>query len=398
MSTGRMETVTRPRSSGSALDPIALSLLVASLAVSVSLAVVGAPAVDPRWVPGMVVLTLAAAAWRVWLMVRPPDVGLRRVGFWPALLAGCLLVLMSPVYGLYAFLGYLEAPLVSRGRQRSAAMVVTAAACAYAQIGGSRSPLWSWPVYALFLAVNIGVALLIMLIERQRERTMLDLERVVAELRDSEERNARLQDQLLAQARDAGVEEERARLSREIHDTVAQSLVGIITQLEAASDIAARDHTARLQRAGATARDALGEARRAVRALASPRLDEDALPAAIARLVRQVAEASRIDAQFTLDGEPAPTPYDSELLRICQEALANVVRHAAAQRVMVTLGYSADEARLDVRDDGRGFDPAVVGTGHGLPGIRQRLTNIGGTLEIETTEGGGCTLSAAVPR
>lgn len=393
-----MGTVTLRRSGGSALDPVALAMLTVSLAASVWLVVVEAPVIDARWVPVMVVLTLGLAAWRVWLLVRAPQADVRRVGFWPSLLVGCLLVLISPVYGLYAFVGYLEAPILPRGAQRRVAMVVTAAACALAQVGGPRSPLWSWPVYGLFLAVNAAVAMLIMLVERQRERTMLDLERAVAELRASEQRNARLQDQLLAQARDAGVQEERGRLSREIHDTVAQSLIGIITQLEAASDVTAPDHASRLERAGATARDALGEVRRAVRALGSPRLDEEELPAALARFARQVADATGIDAGFALDGDPVPTPYDSELLRICQEALANVARHAAASRVMVTLGYSSDEVRLDVRDDGHGFDPATVRFGHGLPGIRQRLARIGGTLELETSEGGGCTLSAAVPR
>lgn len=393
-----METVTRTRSDGSALDPIALSMLIVSLAVTVLLVAVKAPALDVRWVPVTVVLTLAAAAWRVRLIARPPDVRVRRAGFWPSLLAGFLLVLISPVYGLYAFLSYLEAPIVLRGLRRSVAMVMTAAACALAQIGGARSPLWSWRLYALVFAVNVGIAMLIMVVERRRERMMLDLETTVAELRTSEERNARLQGQLLAQARDAGTQEERARLSREIHDTVAQSLVGIITQLEAASDITAPDHGARIGRAAATARDALGEARRAVRALASPRLDDDELPAALTRLVRQVAEPTGIDAGFALDGEPTATPYDAQLLRVCQEALANVAKHADASRVMVTLGYLADEVRLDIRDDGRGFDAAAVSSGHGLPGIRQRLTTIGGTLEIETSEGGGCTLSAAVPR
>ena len=161
-------------------------MLLVSLAVSVTLVAVEAPALDARWVPVLVVLTLAASAWRVWLLVRSPDLRLRRAGFWPSLLAGVLLVLISPVYGLYAFLGYIEAPLVFRGVQRSAAMVLTAAACAYAQIGGVTSPLWSWPLYALFLAVNVGIALLIMLVERQREQTMLELERAVAELRAAE--------------------------------------------------------------------------------------------------------------------------------------------------------------------------------------------------------------------
>lgn len=392
-----MNTVPLTRS-GSALDPIAMSMLLVSLAVSVTLAAVKAPVLDTGWVPVMVVLTLAAAAWRVWLMVRSPNIRVRRVGFWLGLLAGCVLVMISPVYGLYAFLGYIEAPTITRGLPRTGATLITAAACALAQIGGTRSSLWSWPLYGLLLAVNLGIALLILLVERQRERVMLDLERTVAELRASEERNVRLQDQLLTQARDAGVQDERARLSREIHDTVAQSLVGIITQLEAASDLTAPDHTARLQRAAATARDALGEARRAVRALASPRLDKDELPTALAGFVCQIAEATSIDVRFTLEGEPAPTPYDAELLRICQEALTNVAKHSTASRVVVTLGYAPDEVRLDVRDNGRGFDPAVVGSGHGLPGIRQRLANIGGMLGIETSEGGGCTISAAVPR
>lgn len=393
-----METVTPRRSGGSALDPIALSMLLVGLAVSVTLLVTEAPVLDTRWVPVMVALTLVSVAWRVYLLVRAPDVSVRRVGFWPALLAGCLLVLISPVYGLYVFLGYMEAPIIARGLQRSAAMVTTAAACALAQIGGPRSTLWSWPMYGLFLAVNVGIASLIMLLERQREQMTLDLERMVAELRASEERNARLQAQLLLQARDAGVQEERARLSREIHDTVAQSLVGIITQLEASSDVTALDHTVRLERAGSTARDALGEARRAVRALASPRLDEDELPAALARLSRQIAEVSGIDARFTVDGQPTPTPHDAELLRVCQEALSNVVKHSAASKVMVTLGYSVDEVRLDVRDDGRGFDPGADCSGQGLPGVRQRLANLGGSMELETSTGGGCTLSAAVPR
>jgi len=393
-----MQTVTVQRAPGSALDPIALSMLLVSLAVSVTLVAVEAPALDARWVPVMVVLTLAASAWRVWLLVRASDLPLRRAGFWPSLLAGVLLVLISPVYGLYAFLGYIEAPLVFRGVRRSAAMVLTAAACAYAQIGGVTSPLWSWPLYALFLAVNVGIALLIMVVERQREQTMLELERAVADLRAAEERNTLLQHQLLAQARDTGIQDERTRLSREIHDTVAQSLVGIITQLEAAADVTAPDHTARLERAGETARDALGEARRAVRALASPRLDEDELPTALAELVHQIDETTGLDARFTLDGDPSPTAHDADLLRVCQESLANVAKHAAASRVTVTLGYSDEEVRLDVRDDGRGFDPAAVRPGHGLTGIRQRLANVGGTMQIETAEGGGCTVSAAVPR
>lgn len=373
-------------------------MLSVSLAASLILVAIEAPVLDARWVPALVALTLAAGAWRIWLSTRNSDIRVRRVGFWPALISGALLVMISPVYGLYAFLGYLEAPLVARGGQRLAAMIFTAATCAFAQIGGMRSPLWSWRLYALVFAVNVGIALLIMTFEHQRERTMRELERAIAEQRASEERNGRLQDQLLAQARDVGMQEERARLSREIHDTVAQSLVGIITQLEAASDITALDHTTRLRLVTTTARDALGEARRAVHALASPRLDDDDLSTALTRLVHQITESSGIDVKFALYGEPTPAPYDAHLLRICQEALSNVAHHADASRVMVTLDYSVEEVRLDIRDDGCGFNPAFTHSGHGLPGIRQRIADSGGVLEIETSVGGGCTISAAVPR
>lgn len=392
-----MDSVAHKRPGVSALDSVALSMLLVGLAVSIMLVVFEAPVVDARWVPAMVVVTLGAVGWRVHLLLHSSETQLRRAGFWPALLAGCLLVFLSPVYGLYVFLGYLEAPILTRGPWRSTAMVVTAAACAYAQIGGWRSPVWSWPVYGLFLTVNIGIALLIMLIERQRERMMQDLERTVAELRASEQRNARLQDQLLVQARDAGVQDERSRLSREIHDTVAQSLVGIITQLEAASDVTAPDRALRVERAGSTAREALGEARRAVRALASPRLDENELPAALAQLLRQTTDASGMETRFNLDGEPTPTSSDGTLLRVCQEALSNVAKHAQASKVVVTLGYADHEVRLDIVDDGCGFDPTRVRSGFGIPGLRRRLNDVGGTLELVTSEGGGCTLSAAVP-
>ena len=390
--------MTTPRAARSALDPVALGLLAVSLVVSLVLAGVGATVVAADDVAAMLVLTGALGGWRGWLLSRPGDAKLRRLGFWPALAVSALLVVLSPVYGLYAFLGYLEGPTILRGAPRVAAMLVTAGICALAQMGGPRSVLWSWPMFGLFFAVNAAIALLITLLERQRERMMTDLERTVTELRASEERNAALLQQLVDQARDAGVEEERARLSREIHDTVAQGLVGIITQLEAAQAAEPADRDLRLERAGAAARESLGEARRAVRALASPRLDSESLSEALDGLVRQAGESSGLAARFVVDGDPVPTRSDAELLRVAQESLANVSRHAGASRVVVTLGYFKDEVRLDVNDDGRGFDPYAASSGQGLPGIRQRLARLGGALEIETSEGGGCTITAAAPR
>lgn len=238
---------------------------------------------------------------------------------------------------------------------------------------------------------------MIALLEKERERGVTKLERTVAELRAAEERNTLLQEQLVTQARDAGILDERQRLSREIHDTVAQSLVGIITQLEAADAGDDPDRAARLEQVRTTAREALGEARRAVRALASPRLDERSLPDALAELVAAVAQTG-IDAKLVTDGEAYPSRADAELIRLCQEALSNMTRHAEASRVVVTLTYDPEEVRLDVRDNGIGFDPVAPTAGHGVRGMRQRVALLGGTLEIEAPEGGSCTVSAAIPR
>lgn len=247
------------------------------------------------------------------------------------------------------------------------------------------------------LGLNLLIVAIITMAERAREQSITKLETMVAELTASEQRNAALREQLLTQAREAGIQDERDRLSREIHDTVAQGLVAIITQLEAATPDAP-DLPDRLDRARGAAREALGEARRAVKALASPRLDTASLAHALAELVRQTGETTGLDAHFQLLGDPVSTDADAELLRITQEALSNAVRHAEASRLVVTLDYEPDEVRLDVRDNGRGFDLNGQASGRGLPGMRERLVGLGGTLEIETSEGGGCTISAAVPR
>lgn len=379
------------------LRVLPLGLLALSLAFSLALLGVVIRRSD---LVAILSLTTLLAAVRVWLAVAPPPVAVRRVVFWASFPVVTVLIVLSPFYGLYAFLGYLEGSvLFRRGPATWAGLALTAALCALSQMGGPRSGLASVPVYLLFLAANLLIAGLMERLDRRRERTTIELERLVTELRRSEERNAELREQLIVQAREAGVLDERTRLSREIHDTVAQSLVGIITQLEAAENTDdASERVRRSERARAAAREALDEARRAVHALASPRLDGQPLAGALRTLVDQVSADGGPEAGFVLDGEAAATEADGELLRVGQEALSNVVRHARATHVQVTLGYSPGEVRLDIFDDGCGFDPATAGRGRGLPGMRERLARLGGALEIETSEGGGCAVSAAVPR
>ncbi len=218
----------------------------------------------------------------------------------------------------------------------------------------------------------------------------------------------------------AGVLAERARLSREIHDSVAQGLSSINLLLQAAErewdarPAAAREHAAQ---AAATARDGLDEVRRVVRDLAPAELatapGEPALPEALRQTCERLAGQSGLDVRVQVHGTPVPLGSDLEtaLLRTARGALANVLEHAAATTAVVTLTYQPDAIALDVRDDGRGLPgisgtsqlPEISGTpqgpdrGRGLAGIRERITGLGGTLVLESEPGEGTALAVSVP-
>lgn len=149
-----------------------------------------------------------------------------------------------------------------------------------------------------------------------------------------------------------------------------------------------RRHRTRQSRRGSTC---CGRAR-------FPRLDSADLPTALEELTAAWSAGSGTEATFRTVGEARPHGNNSTLLRVCQEALSNVARHAHASRVAVRLSYLPDSITLDVEDDGTGMDPVRTRTGHGISGMRSRLATIGGQLTLATTEGGGCTLRAAVPQ
>ncbi|NUP61372.1 MAG: sensor histidine kinase [Nonomuraea sp.] len=208
------------------------------------------------------------------------------------------------------------------------------------------------------------------------------------------EENAGLQARLLVQAREAGVLGERQRLAREIHDTIAQGLTGILTQLEAIGD----GPEPRLEIVRALARESLTEARRSVQALRPAPLADAQLAAALSEVAAAWSRASGVPASVSVTGEARPlhTEVESTLLRVAQEALANVARHARAGRVGLTLSYMEDVVALDVRDDGSGFSPGS-GTGFGLVGMRQRVTRLAGSFAVESAPGQGTGVSATVP-
>ncbi|MEU6857276.1 sensor histidine kinase [Glycomyces sp. NPDC046736] len=217
------------------------------------------------------------------------------------------------------------------------------------------------------------------------------------------EENAGLHMQLLTQAREAGVLDERQRLARDIHDTVAQGLAGIIAQLHAADEADGDDRRRHLDSAAELARSSLDEARRTVQAIGPSTLETAQLPEALAEEAAKWSAANGVDAAVTTTGDARPMHPEVEvtLLRTAQEALTNVRKHAEAGRVGLTLSYMDDEVALDVRDDGRGFDPDRVTSsarhGFGLAAMRQRVGRLAGSVTIESEPGGGTVVSANVP-
>jgi signal transduction histidine kinase len=212
--------------------------------------------------------------------------------------------------------------------------------------------------------------------------------------------------ELAAAERESGRLAERQRLARDIHDTLAQGFVSIVLQLQAAEGElppgadAARRH---LELARRTAGDNLAEVRRLVWDLRPEQLRAASLGEALGRLTDRLAEETGVTATTTVTGTPRALSPDAEvtLLRVTQEALANVSRHAQADRVALTLSYMDGEAALDVRDDGAGFAPGADGAGPngglGLRGMRERVEALGGRLAVESTPGGGTTVAATVP-
>ncbi len=215
--------------------------------------------------------------------------------------------------------------------------------------------------------------------------------------------------QLLTQAREAAMLEERTRLARDIHDTLAQGLTGIVVQLGAAlrALIVAPDETREhLVLAQRMARESLAEARRSVWNLRAPALDRGDLADAL-RSVAVRPLGSDVAVTFEQAGEPWPltTAIESTLLRVAQEALANVARHSQATEAWMALIYMTDSVQLSVRDNGVGFDPEAGPEkgitpgpwgGFGLLGMEERVSALGGTLTLSSQD--GTLLLATIPR
>jgi signal transduction histidine kinase len=407
----------------------------------------------------LVTLAIAGllAGWYWWWVIAHPAwverVPLMLVYFAGLILVAAVLVARHPAYFIFSFILYIQpfvllptaltVPVVAVG-----ALAVVAAAGELTDSDALPGTIGS---YILTVALTSMIGLFIHYLYtrgEQRRQTISELERARGELEASAAANAELQSQLLDRAREAGVLDERQRLAREIHDTLAQGLTGIVTQLEAAenaldgqrrTDDAVRSwaHNSRpdevrrhVDVAKRLARESLAEARRSVQALRPAVLESSHLPEAIANIAAAWSMASGVAAAVVTTGSPGPLHPEVEvtLLRAAQEALSNVSKHAGAHRVGMTLSYMEDVVSLDVRDDGAGFERSLISgdsTGSrssaddvsvaaaespvggdlspragsfGLVAMQERISALGGSLVIETSRGQGTAICASVPR
>jgi signal transduction histidine kinase len=208
---------------------------------------------------------------------------------------------------------------------------------------------------------------------------------------------------LSAQSRHAAIIEERNRMARDIHDTLAQGFTGVILHLEAAEEALSRRRTeivtGHLKSAGEIARDGLQEARRSVRALRPLALESKKLAEALEEVMMKLTAGGGIRTKFILQGQSQELPpeWEDNILRIGQEALTNVLRHARATEVNVKLIFDVREVRLILCDDGCGFDPDKHYPGFGLQGMAERAKNMGGQLRVQSSKGSGTSLSVVLP-
>jgi signal transduction histidine kinase len=198
---------------------------------------------------------------------------------------------------------------------------------------------------------------------------------------------------------------ERTRIAREVHDTLAQGYVGISVQLEVLSELLRNQkNEAAVRHLDTTrqhVREGLAEARQSIWALRSQDNNENTLPVKLRRATEN-ANGHGVEANFSLYGayRPVPPGMEREILRVGQEAIHNVKKHAAAKHLSVKLEYGPAEVALIIRDDGRGFETsngAGPSSGHyGLTGMRERADTIGGTLEVTSEIGVGTTVQLHV--
>jgi signal transduction histidine kinase len=213
---------------------------------------------------------------------------------------------------------------------------------------------------------------------------------------------------LYGETREMAVMEERNRMAREIHDTLAQGFTGIILQLEAAEQAfsdSPPEAERHLNQASNLARKSLAEARRSVWNLRPKALEQANLADALKQEVSKFSEQNDVNATCVLNGDRQDLSPDVEtgLLRICQESLNNVRKYAKATNVEVSLAFDTSTVTLTISDDGAGFEQETRGKGgkkrrgFGLISMQERARGLGGTFEVQSEKGAGTVVRVTVP-
>jgi len=296
-------------------------------------------------------------------------VGLVGAGAWPA----------------FAFWQAIAYPLIwsiTPGlRNALVANVALALAIGIGYAVSSRSPVEALVVESLSLGFSIVMGLWITRIatlSEQRRRLAADLQAA--------------QHDLEALGREAGIAAERERLARELHDTIAQSLTGVVMLAERSRKRHPEDGD--LAVLEETAREALGETRGLVAAGAPVPLT-DGLAAAVEALASRFERETGVRVTASVHAE-VPRPLEVVLLRCAQEALANVRKHARAARVDLTVLADGPDVVLVVADDGVGLAGPTAG-GFGIAGMRDRVALVGGSMTLTDREGGGARVTVRIP-
>jgi signal transduction histidine kinase len=378
------------------------------LAVATFLGVIGGDG-EAAWRLTTLGIAAGAAAWIYVMYTRLPrpkkDQRLRIIVFFVGLLVfASVLLIRQPVFFIFMISGFFYASML-RPLPLAVVGVGATSILVNSLIAGLPTTAGAWTFYLALVVIQTavlggGVVVGERVSEQNEERRQ-----ALAQLQAATAENAGLHAQLMTQAREAGVLDERARMAREIHDTIAQGLIGIVTQLEAADQARDRpgDRDRHLANAQRLARESLTEARRSVEASLPGPLETGTLAGALTDIAREWSEIHAIPVDVAITGDVIALHPEIEvaLLRTAQEALSNVARHARASHVVLTLSFMGDTVTLDVHDDGEGFAVpqagVAAGTGFGLIGMRQRVARVAGTVAIESEPNGGTAVSARVP-
>ncbi|MBL8099394.1 MAG: sensor histidine kinase [Anaerolineales bacterium] len=204
---------------------------------------------------------------------------------------------------------------------------------------------------------------------------------------------------LMKAEREAGQLAERQRIARDIHDTLAQHFTSIIMHLSAAKHSNPESVQSEVQQAENAAREGLNEIRRIVWDMQPEQFEKASLVEAVEELAARWSAENNIQVKMKVTGNPRPlaSSVETALLRISQEAMHNINKHAQAKNVNITFSFMEDIFVMDIADDGLGFEPSKIKNGFGMKTMRDRAEELSGTLTIESERGTGTAIAVSIP-